>query len=210
VAIGLLVVLIKPDFYLSVGVGGTSCCYETGFLLRDLMAVRHILQLGNPTLRVNCKRVASFESHELLSLTSDLRDTLYDFESRHGFGRGIAAPQIGVTQRVIFIHVDEPVALVNPVIVKRDRKLMTLWDDCFSFPNLLVKVRRNISVEVRYQDENGKSHKLNAQGGLSELLQHEIDHINGTLAVDRAVDSKHIVFRSEYERWLQKNEQVVL
>ncbi len=174
------------------------------------MAVRQILQLGNPTLRVNCIPVSSFKSNELLSLTSDLRDTLYDFKSRHGFGRGIAAPQIGVTQRVIFIHVDEPVALVNPVIVKRDRKLMTLWDDCFSFPSLLVKVRRNISVKVRYQDENGKSHKLNAEGGLSELLQHEIDHINGILAVDRAVNSKHIVFRSEYERWVRKNEKMVL
>jgi peptide deformylase len=176
----------------------------------ELMAVREILLLGNPTLRVNCVPVSSFRSHEILPLVTDLHDTLYDFKLRNGFGRGIASPQIGVTQRVIFINVDEPLVLINPVIVKRSRGLMTLWDDCFSFPDLLVKVRRNISIEVRYKDENGKAQRLSVKGGLSELLQHEIDHINGVLAVDRAVDSKHIVFRSEYERWVRKDEKVML
>ena len=78
---------------------------------------------------------------------------------------------------------------------------MTLWDDCFSFPDLLVKVRRNLSIEVRYQDMQGEKHTLKAGQGLSELLQHEIDHLDGILAIDRAIDSKHIVLRSEYEKW---------
>lgn len=162
--------------------------------------IREILLLGDPILRTKCKAVTSFDSPELHSLVNDLRDTLYDFRKRNGFGRGIAAPQIGVTQRAIFIHVDEPVALVNPRIIKRSVKAFALWDDCFSFPNLLVKVKRHYSIEVAYQDKAGKRHTLKASGALSELLQHEIDHLNGVLAVDRAIDSRHIVFRSELSK----------
>ena len=165
------------------------------------MAVRDILQLGNPLLRVNCKQVKSFGTPDLRSIVADLRDTLHDFKSRNGFGRGIAAPQIGVMQRVVFIDVDRPLALVNPVIKRRSSKRMVLWDDCFSFPNLLVKVKRNLSIEVAYQDAEGAKHHILAEGALSELLQHEIDHVNGILAIDRAIDSKHIVFRSEHEKW---------
>ena len=173
------------------------------------MPVREILQLGNQTLRVNCALVKSFDQN-LAALVADLRDTLYDFKKKNDFGRGIAAPQIGVTERVIFIHIDEPLALVNPVIIKRSRKQMTLWDDCFSFPNLRVKVRRSLIIQVRYQDTHGKRHTLKAEAGLSELLQHEIDHINGVLAIDRAIDSKYIVFRSEYQRLLEQVEGIVL
>jgi peptide deformylase len=173
------------------------------------MPVREILQLGNPTLREKCVPVKQFGTDQLHLLIADLRDTLYDFKARNSFGRGIAAPQIGVTERVIFIHIDQPLALINPIITKRSRKLMTLWDDCFSFPNLLVKVRRNLSIEVRYQDAEGKKHTLKAEDGLSELLQHEIDHINGILAIDRAIDSKHIVFRSEYEKWVKDGKMLL-
>jgi peptide deformylase len=145
--------------------------------------------------------VKEFGSEELLGVVNDLRDTLYDFRNSNGFGRGIAAPQIGIKQRVIFIHVDEPLAFVNPRIVSRSKKMMTLWDDCFSFPNLLVQVKRHASIEVRYKSVEGKTKSLKVMGGLSELLQHEIDHLDGILALDRAIDAKHIVFRTEYEKW---------
>ncbi|MBI4536205.1 MAG: peptide deformylase [Ignavibacteriae bacterium] len=174
------------------------------------MPVRDILQLGNPTLRVNCDPVRTFDTEELQSLLVDMRETLNDFRARNGFGRGIAAPQIGVTQRVVFIQVEEPIALVNPTITKRSRKQIVLWDDCFSFPNLLVKVRRHLKIEVRYHDEHGKRHSLKAEGAMSELLQHEIDHINGILAIDRAIDSKHIVFRSEFEKWKASGKEIIL
>lgn len=159
--------------------------------------VQEILLLGNPTLRAKCEVVKHFGSPELTSLITDLRDTLYDFKTRNGFGRGIAAPQIGATQRVIFIHVDEPIALINPRIAKRSTKLFSLWDDCFSFPNLLVKVKRHYSIEVSYQNERGEKKLMKANGPLSELLQHEIDHSNGVLAIDRAISSRQIIVRSE-------------
>lgn len=165
------------------------------------MAIHEILQLGHPKLRVKCAPVKLFASKELRRLIRDLGDTLYDFKAKNGFGRGIAAPQIGVTQRVIFIHADKPMVLANPAIVERSRKLITLWDDCFSLPNLLVKVKRNAWIVVRYRDESGARQRLKARGAVSELLQHEIDHLNGILAIDRAIDSRHIVFRSEYQKW---------
>lgn len=164
------------------------------------MAKRTILLLGNPVLRARCGAVERFNTSALRRVVKDLRDTLYDFKQKNGFGRGIAAPQIGVTNRVIFIHVHEPVALINPLIKKRSKRTFSLWDDCFSFPSLLVKVRRNYSIEVSYQDVEGTSHLLKAKGDLAELLQHEIDHINGILAIDRAISSKHIVFKSELQK----------
>ena len=164
------------------------------------MAVREILLLGNPVLRAKCEKVKNFSDPTLRIVISDLRDTLADFCKTHGFGRGIAAPQINVTKRVIFINIDSPVALINPEIVKRSKQMMVLWDDCFSFPDLIVKVKRYVKITVRYHDEFGAKKQLEAVGGLSELLQHEIDHINGVLAIDRAIDSQHILLRSEWEK----------
>jgi len=164
------------------------------------MAVRQILQLGNPGLRVMCTPVRSFEAMNLGALRDDLRDTLDDVRKRRGFGRAIAAPQIGRPERVIFLGGDSPLLLVNPAIIQRSRKRITLWDDCFSFPDILVKVKRNLAIDVRYQDSDGKRRTLHAEGSLSELLQHEIDHLDGVLAIDRAIDTRHIVLRSEYEK----------
>lgn len=161
------------------------------------MSTRTILLLGNPALRTRCAKVKDFTGPGLRSLVDDLRDTLADFRARHGFGRGIAAPQIGDLRRVIFLQVDSPLAMINPSITRQSRTMMTLWDDCFSFPDIAVKVKRHLSVEVQYRDLEGKRHALKARGALAELLQHEIDHCDGILAVDRAVDTRHIVYASE-------------
>ncbi|HXX62719.1 MAG TPA: peptide deformylase [Bacteroidota bacterium] len=165
------------------------------------MSIRPILLLGNPVLRAKCSRVKSFRTPDLEALVNDLRDTLADFRARHGFGRGISAPQLGDPRRVLLVNVDTPRAIVNPVIVRRSRTMMTLWDDCFSFPDISVKLKRHLSVHVRFQDPEGKSHALEASGPLAELLQHEIDHLDGILAIDRAIDSRHIVYTTEIEKW---------
>lgn len=165
------------------------------------MAVREILRLGNPHLRERSIPVRGFSDKKWAALVGDLQDTLGDFRTRNGFGRGISAPQIGCNSRVIVIHLDHPLPLLNPVIVRRSHRKMTLWDDCFSFPDLVARVRRHLHVEIRYQDLEGKKHTLRAEGALSELLQHEIDHLDGILAIDRAIDTKHIAYRSEHERW---------
>src|SRR5512135_1830849 len=128
------------------------------------MATKQIVLLGNPALREICAPVRSFGAGRLEQIAQDLRETLEDYRRRNGFGRGIAAPQIGVTERVIFVDVGTPLAMVNPLITRRSRKRMTLWDDCFSFPDLMVKVKRHLAIQLRYQDLQGRRHTLEADG----------------------------------------------
>src|SRR6185436_5087340 len=97
-------------------------------------------------------------------------------------------------------NVGEPKALINPEIVFRSEEMMELWDDCFSFPNLMVRVRRNFEIGIRYLDTHGTVVALRASGDLSELLQHEIDHLDGILATDRAIDQRSFSLRSEVEK----------
>jgi peptide deformylase len=164
------------------------------------MAVRKILLLGNPILRARCSAVKEFSSKETQRTIVDLRDTLDDFRNRHGFGRGIAAPQIGATLSIIFIRLGGLDALINPKVIKRSTQMIELWDDCFSFPDILVKVRRHKRIEISYVDESGERKTLKAADAISELLQHEIDHINGVLAIDRAIRKRDIILRSEFPR----------
>jgi peptide deformylase len=169
------------------------------------MPAREILLLGNPMLRQQCTPVKRTPIDDTRSIIEDLRDTLAQFRLQHGYGRGIAAPQIGSTQKIVYIDCEYTGPLINPKIVKRSRKKFHLWDDCFSFPDILAHVQRNYSIEVEFLDERGKRKRLRARGALSELLQHEIDHLNGILAIDRAIDSKHIVLRSEQEKLAHKS-----
>ncbi len=163
------------------------------------MAVRRILQLGDPLLR----RVSAAVTDALsaASLLHDLRDTLHEFQRMHGFGRGISAVQIGVPERVIYMEFEgAPYCLVNPEWVSMSAEKFRLWDDCFSFPDLLVWLERCESVQVRYADEHGAPQFLEASGAFSELIQHEMDHLDGILAIDRAIDRNSLCTRVEWER----------
>jgi peptide deformylase len=165
--------------------------------------VKEILQLGNPKLWEVSIPVVDVKESRIKSTIEDLAATLYDFQDSYGFGRAIAAPQIGVQQRIIFMHV-QPMGprlpLINPEIIRRSSEMMELWDDCFSFPDLMVRVRRHAEVGVRYTDESGERQTIDARGDLSELLQHEIDHLDGILATDRAIDQRAFAMRSEIKR----------
>ncbi|HXG94851.1 MAG TPA: peptide deformylase [Blastocatellia bacterium] len=167
------------------------------------MPEREILQLGNPTLWKKSARVEDISSAATQTIIRDLSDTLAAFREANGFGRGIAAPQIGVLKRIIFIRM-QPVGfcspLINPEIVWASDEKFQLWDDCFSFPNLMVRVERARQIRVEYQDERGLKQTVEAEGNLSELLQHEIDHLDGILAVQRAVSPQAFAMRSEWLR----------
>jgi len=167
------------------------------------MPRRDILQLGNPLLWQQSATVADIAASRTQAIIRDLSDTLAGFRERTGFGRGIAAPQIGALERIIFIRM-QPTgftdALVNPVIVWSSPQRFELWDDCFSFPDLMVRVSRAASIRVAYQDGSGQAQTIEAEGDLSELLQHEIDHLDGILAVDRAVAPHALMTRAEWLR----------
>ncbi|MBL8219580.1 MAG: peptide deformylase [Bryobacterales bacterium] len=160
------------------------------------MPVRRILQLGDPLLRSISQEVTQPEA-----VLADLRDTLHAFQATHGFGRGISAVQIGEPVRVIYIEIDgRAYSLVNPRYEVLSAETFLLWDDCFSFPNLMVKVRRSVTVRIAYRDADGSPRTLEASGPFAELLQHEMDHLDGILAVDRAIDRESFLTREEWLR----------
>ena len=153
-----------------------------------------ILQLGDPRLHEVC---APVDARASSTLVRDLADTLAAFRDEHGFGRAIAAPQIGVLSRVILVRVPSgfAAALHNPTIDTCSDETFELWDDCFSFPDLLVRVRRHHRVTVSWDDEHGARRRIDVEGALAELLQHEIDHLDGILATQRAIDGKSFSLR---------------
>lgn len=161
------------------------------------MAVREILLLGDPRLYEVCSPVAPEERATLQPVVDDLHDTMMDFRRRYGAGRAIAAPQIGVMKRLVYMHVDRPVVFVNPVLDEWSDERMTLWDDCMSFPDLLVRLERHRRCRITYEDLEGQPHTWVLEDALSELLQHECDHLDGILAVSRALDAQAFALRSQ-------------
>lgn len=168
------------------------------------MPVRTILQLGDPLLRQRAARVDDPTASEVRDLVCDLADTLAHWRAKTGYGRGIAAPQIGVLQRVIFLKLPEaePWPLINPEIVRRSESKIIVWDACLSFLSIFMQVERHREITVRYQNLEGDVLEVEAgeEKNLSELLQHEIDHLDGILAIDRVTDLKTIVTREEFEK----------
>lgn len=165
------------------------------------MAVREILLAGDKLLRETSGRITDF--HSVRPLVNNLKDTLLDFQKRNGIGRGIAAPQIGIQMRAIFISMkDFEGELLNPSIVAHDEDIMLTWDSCFSFKAaFFAKVPRWKEVSVEYQDQDGTKQRITARDGLSELLQHEIDHLDGILFVDRMMQrGDFIIMREQWEK----------
>jgi peptide deformylase len=134
------------------------------------MAIRDILLLGNPLLTSACADVHKSERHSVTSIGRDLEDTMREFRARHGWGRAIAAPQIGILKRIVFLDVEGPWLIVNPVITDASREMLELWDDCMSFPDLLVRVRRHVSFKLTYRDPEWNERRLRVDGALSELM----------------------------------------
>ncbi len=168
------------------------------------MPIRPVLQLGDPLLRQKALPVVDPTAPEIDSLVTDLADTLSHWRSLTGYGRGIAAPQLGILQRVIFLNLPEanPWPLINPEIIKRSEEKIVVWDACLSFLSIFMQVERHRQITVRYQNLDGKALEFEAgdDRNLSELLQHEIDHLDGVLAIDRVTDVKTICSREEFEK----------
>lgn len=168
------------------------------------MPIRPIVQLGDPLLREKSAPVDDPTSDEIRDLVQDLQDTLAHWRSTTGYGRGIAAPQIGVPQRVIFLKLPgvEPWPLVNPEIIESSEERTVVWDACLSFLSIFMQVERRRWVTVRYQSLEGETLSFDAGNDrdLSELVQHEIDHLDGILAIDRVFDVKTICTREEFEK----------
>lgn len=168
------------------------------------MAVRTLLQLGDPRLREVASAVTEPRSSAIEGLVGDLADTLAHWRGETGYGRAIAAPQIGIGSRVIFLQLPgaEPWPLINPEVSWRSDEMVVVWDACLSFLCIFMQVRRSREIVVKYQDLKGcwREFRAGDAHNYSELLQHEIDHLDGILAIDRVSDVKTICTRDEFEK----------
>ena len=168
------------------------------------MAVREIRTFPDQVLTTPARPVEDF-TPELQTLVDDMAETMYV-----GDGVGLAAPQVGVSLRVLVMDVapaDEQgpnlTALINPEIVEKQDEVV--WNEgCLSFPELTIDVKRAARVRVRALDRHGNEVELEAEGLTAICLQHEIDHLDGVVFVDRVSALKRKLALREYRRLREK------
>lgn len=154
-----------------------------------------LLLLGDPRLYEVCEPVSKEELPLVKEWVADLHNVMEEIRDKYNFGRAIAAPQLGIMKRVIYMNIDKPVVFINPVFDNISEEMFEMWDDCMSFPNLLVKVKRHKSLTIHYLNEHWLEQSWQMEDDLAELLQHEYDHLNGVLCTMRAVDDKAFKYR---------------
>jgi peptide deformylase len=161
-----------------------------------MKTLNDLLLLGDPRLYEVCEPVLPEELPLVSGWVADLHQVMEEFRSTYHFGRAIAAPQVGIMKRLLYMNIERPQVFINPVFTRVSADLFELWDDCMSFPNLLVKLKRHRSVTVKYFDANWKEVEQDMNDDLSELIQHEADHLDGILCTMRAIDEKSFKWRS--------------
>ncbi len=155
-----------------------------------------VLLLGNPLLHRKARPVQAAELPDIQPIIQDLHDILFEFKEQYGAFRAIAAPQIGEPIRLIYLHIDHPTVIINPVLQNLSREMFEIWDDCMCFPNLLVQVKRHRRCTLEYYDEDFQPQSWDLEEELAELLQHECDHLDGILATQRAISLNHFKWRA--------------
>ena len=174
------------------------------------MAVRQILKLGNPNLRLNAKAYSTklIGSPVFLDIVSDLRDSLHE-----SGGIGLAAPQINIPFRILVVEITntstrygeiQPLPFevyVNPTLSVVDDSKQGFWEGCLSVPGMMGYVERPRKIKVDYISGDGERKFTVFEGFLATVFQHELDHLNGTLYVDKIADPKLFAFEDEYRRF---------
>ena len=154
-----------------------------------------ILKIGHPDLYRVSEPVRQEEISGLGPSIKLMGKCILAFRQKYGQGRAIAAPQIGLKKRMIVVNIDRPYPIYNPVFLEKSEEMCEIWDDCMSFPELYVKVRRHCSIKMKFRDENWEEQVWELDGDMAELLQHEYDHLDGILATMRAIDEKSFRWR---------------
>lgn len=161
------------------------------------MPVREIRCYPDPVLRRKAKRVPSVD-HGIQELIDDMIETMH-----RAYGVGLSAPQVGVSLRIVVIQMpeEELVVLINPEVVKRSGE-REIEEGCLSIPGYRGNVKRSLSVTVKARNREGKEFRIKRDEMLGQALEHELDHLNGILYIDRLVDKKtlHRVEHGEEEK----------
>ena len=174
------------------------------------MAIRKVSQMGHPVLRQCAAEIppVQMQSSQMQRLIDDMIETMIDYE-----GIGLAAPQVFEPLRLIVLGNPDPdpqdeaaiplTVLFNPQFTTLSPERLDAWEGCLSIPQLRGVVPRSAAVEVRGYDREGQAVELEAEGVLARVLQHEIDHLDGVLFLDRMDDLQTLTFVEEYQRyWL--------
>jgi peptide deformylase len=162
------------------------------------MAILKIVTLGSEVLRRPAAQIAERDD-ELARLVDDMFETMYE---AHGIG--LAAPQVGVSRRLIVVHVneegEEPFALVNPRVVEAGSAREKGEEGCLSIPGVSAYVERPATVVVEGETPGGEAVRIEADGMLARCLQHEIDHLDGVLFIDRLSPLKRNMLLKKYRK----------
>jgi peptide deformylase len=148
------------------------------------MALLSVITAPDPRLKIKARAVPAVDA-EVRRLMDDMLETMY-----HSIGIGLAAPQVGVAQRVLVVDVardgeaPQPMRLANPEILWRSETLMLANEGCLSLPEHYAEVERPDAIRLRYVDHENEIREIEAKGLLATCLQHEIDHLDGVLFVD--------------------------
>ena len=147
------------------------------------MAIRQIRKEGDEILKKKSREVEVI-NEKIQELIDDMLDTMYESN-----GVGLAAVQVGILKQVIVIDIDdgsEPIILINPKILK-EKGVQEVEEGCLSFPNKYAKVERPAEITVEALDRNGETIKIKAKELLAQAISHEIDHLNGTVFIDKII-----------------------
>jgi peptide deformylase len=173
------------------------------------MSIKHILpitQLGNPVLRRSSKTVPLPLSKAHDRLIDDMIATM-----KRAKGVGIAAPQVGIGLRLFIVAPEPsvrypkapkmaPVAMINPVMVRHSKKMVTDWEGCLSVPGLRGRVPRYHAIDIEFTARDGRRLKGKLSGFVGRIFQHEFDHINGMVYVDRVQDTRTFMTEPEFRK----------
>ena len=151
-----------------------------------------IYMLGQETLRTPANRIVKVDD-SIRKLAKDMLITMYSAK-----GIGLAAPQVGIQKRILVIDLNfedqnaAPNVFINPEIISSSATLDTYEEGCLSIPGVYLNVVRPSSIKLSYRDEMGRPKKMNADGLMARCIQHEIDHLNGVLFVDKVTDENEL------------------
>jgi peptide deformylase len=164
------------------------------------MSIKEILKIGNQFLRKASKDI-DLKQDNISKILDDLRDTLHHFQKKKKIGRAIAGPQIGYLKRVVYMESEElKYVMINPEIIEKSIATFEVWDSCFSADVAFFgKTLRHKSITVKYLNENLNEVIEVFNDDLSELFQHEIDHLDGILFTDHIINNQ-IIMRSEWKQ----------
>jgi len=168
--------------------------------------IREVVQLGHPLLRTKAQDVENIEEQRIQTLVDDLIATVGQAQ-----GVGIAAPQVAESFRLFIVAsrpnprypyapTMEPTAMINPKILAHSTEVVKGWEGCLSIPGIRGSVPRYQSIEVEYSDRNGKQQKQELTDFVARIFQHELDHLDGIVFLDRMESTLDLVTEQEYQK----------